>query len=225
MKKLLIIFAKAPEPGQVKTRLTPFLSPETAARLQQAFLLDILKMTRNVASTRLIACAPDTSHSFFQRCKKEEAIRLMPQKGKDLGERMKQAFQWAFCEGFEKVVIIGCDSPTLCASHIEDAFERLVSHSAVIGPSLDGGYYLIGAKMLLPQLFTQMNWGTETVLSETLKRLNTAKQPYHLLPFWYDIDLPADLIFLKQHLQYQKMKGKIRLTETTQIIDDLNIPF
>ncbi len=224
MKNLLIIFAKAPEAGRVKTRLTPFISPETAAKLQEAFLLDILKMSKSTKWSRLIACAPNTRHVFFQRCEREEAIRLIRQEGGDLGERMKTAFQQAFLEGFERVVIIGCDSPTLCAFHIEEAYEGLANNSVVLGPSLDGGYYLIGAKTpLVPALFSRMDWGTETVLCETLKRLNAAQRPYHLLPFWYDIDLPGDLTFLKQHLNYRKMKGETGLAATSKILDEIDL--
>ncbi len=222
MKNLLIIFAKGPEPGRVKTRLIPFLSQETAASLQEAFLLDILKMSRDVKSARIIACAPDTQHAFFQRCEREEGIRLIRQEGEDLGERMKRAFQRAFAEGFEKVVIIGCDSPTLPAPYINKAFERLADNSVVVGPSLDGGYYLIATKAPQPELFSRMDWGTETVLSETLKRLNASKRPYHLLPFWYDIDLPADITFLRQHLQYLKMKREAGLAETRKKLDEID---
>lgn len=223
MKNLLIIFAKAPEAGRVKTRLTPFLSPEKAAKLQEAFLIDILKMSKALQTPRLIACAPDTRHTFFQRCEKEDGIRLMTQEGEDLGQRMKNAFQQAFDESFERVVIIGCDSPTLPLSYIAEAFERLTEHTVVLGPSLDGGYYLIGAKAPLPELFNQMAWGTEIVLNETLKRLNAEKSPYYLLPFWYDIDLPADLSFLEQHLEYLKMKGELELEATRKMFDEMKL--
>lgn len=224
MKNLLIIFAKAPEPGRVKTRLIPCLSPETAASLQKAFLLDILNMSRDVQGERLIACAPDIRHPFFQHCEREDSIRLIPQTGKDLGARMEQAFCWAFSEGFERVVVMGCDSPTLPLAYIEEAFESLVLHSVVLGPSLDGGYYLLGAKATPSILFKQMDWGTEVVLNETLQRLNDAQQSYHLLPFWYDIDLPADLVFLKQHLKYLEMKGTAELEATRKKLAEID-PF
>jgi uncharacterized protein len=230
MKNLLIIFAKAPEPGLVKTRLIPFLTPKMAALLQEAFLLDIIQMTdqeskqlnRSMSWSRLLACAPDTEHPFFQRCERNESIRLICQKGDDLGERMDLAFRQTFSEGFEKVVIIGCDAPTLPISCIESAFESLSAHSLVLGPSLDGGYYLIGAKCPPTELLYGMAWGTEAVLSETLQRLNATKRSYHLLPFWYDIDLPRDFIFLRQHLEYRKMKGEPALEATKEILGEIN---
>ncbi len=202
MSNLLIIFAKAPEPGAVKTRLSPFLSKTQAAELQKAFLEDLLQTTEIKNIERVIACRPTTDHPFFQACKTQHSLELIQQEGKDLGEGMKNSLQWGLKKGFKKVVIIGSDSPTLPAQFIADAFEALSKNDVVLGPSLDGGYYLIGGITVIPTLFSGFAWGTETVLTQTLEKLNTEKIPFHLLPFWYDIDRPQDLSFLKEHLEY-----------------------
>ncbi len=209
MSDLLIIFAKAPEPGKVKTRLSPILSEEDAADLQKAFIQDLIELTEALthksSTERIIACTPIT-HSFFQSLQQKENIRLMAQEGADLGERMKNAFQWGFKNDFKNIVIIGCDSPTLPVAFIHEAFEKLSSTDLVLGPGLDGGYYLIGSRALFPDLFIDLPWGTERVLSNTLEKISTNGCSHYLLPFWYDIDRPNDLALLRAHLPYLKQQ-------------------
>jgi len=94
----------------------------------------------------------------------------------------------------------------LPASFIDEAFDRLESVSVVVGPSLDGGYYLIGATSPLPDLFSHQNWGTETVMTQTLERLNEKGRSTHLLPFWFDIDRPRDIAFLRAYLNYLRQE-------------------
>ncbi len=229
MRKLLILFAKVPEPGKVKTRLSPFLSKTDAAKLQEAFIKDLLDATKQLSDTRAvqcaIACAPDIEHPFFQRCGEKYDLRFMLQQGKDLGERMLNAFLWGFENGFEKIVIIGCDAPTLPAAFIPDAFEKLSATDFVLGPGLDGGYYLIGTRRMppkkqhaLPALFEGPAWGTETVLTHTLEILNRQKFAYQLLPFWYDVDRPADVVFLKEHLKYLRSQEAPMPRETNHLL-------
>ncbi|NOY85620.1 MAG: glycosyltransferase [Nitrospirae bacterium] len=234
MCKLLILFAKAPEPGAVKTRLTPKLSKVEAAKLQEAFIKDLLDTTKQLATTDsvqcAIACAPEIEHPFFQACGEEYDLRFILQKGNDLGERMHNAFLWGFEKGFEKIVIIGCDSPTLPLDFIRQAFEKLSNTDLVLGPGLDGGYYLIGIqkrgnanKKTLPLFFTSLAWGTESVLTKTLKILNQQKYDYKLLPFWYDIDHPADLFFLKEHLKHLRNQQEPLPQATIKMLNALSI--
>lgn len=234
MSKLLILFAKVPEPGKVKTRLTPFLSKINAAKLQEAFISDLLETTQQLADTNavqcVIACAPEIEHPFFQACGEKYNLHLILQEGRDLGERMLNAFLWGLQNGFEKVVIIGCDSPTLPAAFIQEAFEKLSNTDLVVGPSLDGGYYLIGAGQMadekqqaLPTLFTSLAWGTETILTETLEILNQQKYDYNLLPFWYDIDTPTNLGFLKEHLKYLRSQQETLPQATIKMLDSLTM--
>ena len=220
-RSILILFAKAPEPGEVKTRLQPLLSKEEAAALQEALILDTLVSTRSLPVQRALACAPTIHHPFFARRRKEESLFLIEQEGRDLGSRMKNAFKWGFAQGFEKVVLIGCDAPTLPFGFIQEAFERLDSFHVTLGPSRDGGYYLIGARPPLPDLFDGVDWGTDRVLTATLRRWNKRGEPLHLLPFWYDIDRPEDLLFLKEHLLVLERQGKPAPKETRRVIRSL----
>ena len=114
------------------------------------------------------------------------------QKGADLGERMQHAFETAFDQGYEKVIIIGSDLFELKPTHITTAFEVLESHEVAIGPSLDGGYYLLGMKQLEPALFKNKKWGTDSVLKNTLKDLQ--QQKVKLLEALNDIDTFEDLL-------------------------------
>ncbi|HIE65531.1 MAG: TIGR04282 family arsenosugar biosynthesis glycosyltransferase [Nitrospira sp.] len=207
MKNLLIIFAKAPEPGQVKTRLLPFLSPEQAATLHEAFILDTLVNTERLPLQHALACTPSPEHPFFRQCGMEHTLLFVQQEGKHLGERMNHALEWGFSKGFEKVLLIGSDTPTLPKQFIREGLDRLDTHPWVIGPSLDGGYYLIGGTAPLPGLFNGVRWGTDEVLTKTLKMLEKQKTPCHLLPFWYDIDRPKDLVLLKSHITLSKAQG------------------
>ncbi len=235
MHKLLILFAKSPEPGQVKTRLTPCLSRIDAAKLQESFIKDLLNTTQELTETDttlqcMMACTPEIDHPFFKYCSEKYDLRFILQKGDDLGERMYNAFFWGFKNGFEKIVIIGCDSPTLPRNFIRQAFENLSETDLVVGPSLDGGYYLIGARKItdkeqkdFSEIFTGLAWGTESVLSNTLKILNQQKYNYKLLPFWYDIDTPADLNFLKEHLKYLRSQQEMLPHATLKMLDSLTI--
>jgi rSAM/selenodomain-associated transferase 1 len=119
----------------------------------------------------------------------------IPQKGKDLGERMSNAFRKAFDTGFKRVVLVGSDIPDLPLEVIEEAFISLKEEDAAIGPAYDGGYYLIGfkEKTFSPQVFERMAWGTERVFEDTMKVLKNLNQRVHTLPYLRDIDTVDDL--------------------------------
>ncbi len=208
---LLILFAKSPHASNVKTRLSPILSQKERAQLQQAFILDTLSLTASLSVTRALACTPDIKDRFFAQCAKNHSLLLLKQEGGDLGERMQNGFRWGFSQGFQRVVIIGSDSPTLPVSFIKEAFNRLKTMPIVLGPAIDGGYYLIGLKMPIPNIFNNIKWGANTVLSETIARLSQ----YDLLPFWYDVDYPEDLDFLRKHISILRVlrhdHGKVRV--------------
>jgi len=212
---LLIIFAKAPSSPDVKTRLATVLTQKEREQLQQAFILDTLSLSVSLQVKRAIACTPDIDDPFFNYCKQQEKLLLIKQKGRSLGQRMKYGFQWGFSFGFQKVVLIGSDSPILPSEFIQEAFDRLNTMPIVLGPATDGGYYLIGATPPLPHnLFHRIKWGTPTVLIETMKRL----RHFHLLPFWYDVDRPFDLEFLREHINILKRKKTSFPKETWKIL-------
>ncbi len=195
MTTLTIIFAKEPVPGQVKTRLSPPLSPAAACRLYHCFLEDILEETASVPGLELaLAYTPAGALDFFRSLAPAE-VQLFPQEGRDLGERQARALARGFAMGFETVLLRGSDTPALPGSILLEARDQLASGNAelVLGPSRDGGYYLIGLKSLYPELFEGLAWSTDTVLAGTLDRAAALALRVRLLPAWQDIDTSADL--------------------------------
>jgi uncharacterized protein len=198
----LVVFAKAPRAGAVKTRLCPPLSPAAAARLYRCFLLDTLDQVRAVDGiTPVIAYAPRRARAFFAAA--QPRTRLLPQTGSDLGARMANAFARLFARGFEAVVIVGADSPTLPPGRLRAAIRALAADATdgVIGPSEDGGYYLIGLRAPCPELFVGVPWGTDRVLDDTRRKAERARRRLRSLPGWYDVDTLDDLRRLAAELR------------------------
>jgi uncharacterized protein len=220
MKKTLIIFAKAPKPGQVKTRLEPDLLPEEACRLYEAFVIDILRATERLRGvTRIVGCTPAQNASFFRSLADRYHVRLMDQQGGDLGERMQKAFEVTYHQGPGPVAIIGTDSPTLPMEFVQEAFTLLRDHELVLGPSHDGGYYLVGCRKNIPPIFEGIPWGSDEVFAMTLKRAVDLKLKCALLPFWYDVDTLSDLKLLAEHLRYLEQRGAVNVAwETSRIL-------
>jgi rSAM/selenodomain-associated transferase 1 len=196
MTVLLIIFAKEPHPGQVKTRLTPPLSAEEAAQLYHSFLEDILEEMGKVPDLRLaLAVSPPQARDFFQGLAPTGAD-LFLQDGKYLGERMSRAFDCGFGAGFGPVLLRGSDTPDLPGAIVSEAREVLENGQAqvALGPCPDGGYYLVGLTAPQPHLFQGLDWSSNTVLESTLKAARQRDLAVHLLPSWPDIDTYEDLI-------------------------------
>ena len=191
-KSALIVFAKVPEAGKVKTRLTTLLSPEWAARLYESFLLDALDLYCSLnIDVRLYFSSPVEKIPERFRL---ESLSLHEQKGPGLGERMATAFVETFIAGYERAIIIGTDHPTLPVSFIEQAFELLKDpHHVVIGPSDDGGYYLLGMSEFYSALFKDMTYSHDQVFSQTMERAANTDASLHVLPAWYDVDDPNAL--------------------------------
>ena len=194
----LLVFAKLPEPGAVKTRLTTLLTHAEAAALSEAFLRDSLDAYGALpADVRLYVDAPpETVPSGLAPA----GVSLHAQRGDDLGARMLNASVEAFVAGYERVVIIGADHPTLPTAFVRLAFEELAAPlRVVLGPSEDGGYYLIGMNEVYPTLFEGMTYGHGAVLAETLARAQ-AVAAVSVLPPWYDVDTPEALRRLSAEL-------------------------
>jgi uncharacterized protein len=215
MSTCLIIFAKSPIPGKVKTRLTPLITPTKAAELYEAFIADTISTALKLKCERItVAYSPGYAEKTFHGlC--GQSIDYLPQKGQNLGERMKNAFKRSFDKGFERTVIIGTDSPTLPLSYIRDAFDALEKVPVTIGPTFDGGYYLIGLSEQEDALFDNIEWSTSSVFSQTLARIKTANRQLCILPPWYDVDTPDSLEFLRSHLLSMKMSGNEDIPEKT----------
>lgn len=218
--KALIIFAKQPVPGTVKTRLIPELSPEGAAQLYLSMLTDILNNTFTIADVdrMLFYDGGGKAEDYFRES--FPAWALFPQEGDDLGRRMETAFCRTFAGGYQSVVIIGTDSPDLPASFIEDTFRLLEDRrtDVVLGPATDGGYYLLGMKRLHRELFSGISWSTGRVLQDSLKIAESLGLGTKLLPPWHDIDTFADLERLK------KTHGANGAPLTMVFIGSLDIP-
>ncbi|CAI2717962.1 TIGR04282 family arsenosugar biosynthesis glycosyltransferase [Nitrospina watsonii] len=220
-KKALILFARDPELGKVKTRLQSSLDAETTYRLYLRILADsVAKVCAVEGVDRFIGVYPSHQSGFFDAVVASGRAQTFPQEGDDLGMRMRHAFEHRFAEGYETVVIIGSDSPTLPAAYIRQALDS--DRDAMLGPSADGGYYLIGMNRRVTDVFEGVRWGSGHVLTETLARLKAAEAGLTLLPVWYDVDRPEDLRFLKTHLEYLEHSGIGAYSETLRFLQQLN---
>ncbi|MCG8621866.1 MAG: glycosyltransferase, partial [Proteobacteria bacterium] len=153
---------------------------------------------------RVIAYTPPEGLSNLQILIGEDPVYI-PQQGATLGERLIAAARWASNQGYEKFLFVGSDSPTLPTQYIEHALDLLASRDVVIGPSVDGGYYLIGfskhgASLLVPTIFEGITWSTDVVFRQTLRKIQTINARLGILPPWYDVDTPAGLQLLRDHL-------------------------
>jgi rSAM/selenodomain-associated transferase 1 len=187
-KNLLIIFTRNPELGKVKTRLAKSVGDETALEIYQ-FLLDKTKeVTQGLDCTKVIFYSKEIGQDdIWDRNLYEKEVQF----GSDLGVKMKNAFETGFDNNYDKVLVIGSDLYDLEASHINEAFEELDNSDVVIGPALDGGYYLLGLKKVYPEIFKNKSWGTSSVRKDTLKNLE--KVDVHLLAMLNDVDIIEDI--------------------------------
>ena len=198
----LLIFAKAPVPGRVKTRLAGQLGTRGAAQLYKQLLRRTLIIA---AAARLcpidLWCAPDARHGFFVACRRDYQVRLRRQCAGDLGARMNQALNRTLANG-NRAVLIGGDCVSLGAAELQTAFEVLAAgHDAVLGPAADGGYLLIGLRQRCPALFQGLAWSAPTVLTATRQRLRRAGLTWAELPTGWDVDTPTDLRRLRRMIR------------------------
>ena len=207
-KSCVIVFVKAPETEKVKTRLAETVGAEAAMQLYRCFAGDVLEMLTAGNFNVRIFYYPEEAVGTVKRWL-GKSYEYFEQKGEDLGQKMAGAFLETFSYGYERAVLIGTDLPDLPGSIISEALERLAKNcNVVIGPSTDGGYYLIGfnAKSLNPDVFTDISWGGSDVFHITLDRIRELGADYHILPRWRDIDLHDDLLCLAGDLLEGKRK-------------------
>ncbi len=195
----LVIFAKAPVPGQVKTRLCPPLTPDEAATLHGSFVLDTLERTKaavgklKLQMDRYLACTPSSGHVFFKIMEERQGVKLIDQVGDDLGARMHYVVETMFSRGYRRTIIIGTDVPTVPLEYLRQALTLLENHDLTIGPALDGGYYLIGMNKPMPELFVDIPWSTDQVLRLTQEKAVVLGLKTALLERWRDVDTLDDL--------------------------------
>jgi len=189
-KNCILIFTRNPELGKVKTRLAKTIGDEKALKIYQFLLKKTLEVAQKVISDKAVFYSEKITENdnwnpeIFQKYLQVEG---------DLGVKMQHAFKQSFEKGYEKVAIIGSDLFDLTPEIIQEAFHALETHEVVIGPAKDGGYYLLGMKKLYQSVFENKNWGTATVLKETLEDLTNKK--VFLLEELNDVDVFEDIEF------------------------------
>ncbi len=191
---IILLFVKDPIRGRVKTRLAESLGEGAALDLYRNFVLDSVNLLAGMHYPFRICFYPPAAGESISRWL-GASFHYQSQSGEDLGERMLHAFRTVFAEGFERVTLVGSDVPDIPGQIFEQALDSLRTNDAVLGPSDDGGYYLIGftKKSFLPKTFHGINWSTGSVFSETLSILEAASLSVRLLPRWRDVDSPDDL--------------------------------
>ena len=191
MKRALAMFAKTPQPGLVKTRLTPPLTPEKGAELYRCLLLDTITRVRTLPVDAYICY--DGDEEFFRRT--VPGVALFPQQGEGLGERLERAFAALESMGCGARVVIGTDAPDLPLAYIEEAFRLLETGTDVVfGPAEDGGYYLVALRGGHGDIFENIPWSGPRVLEKSLQRAAESDLSIALLPLWYDVDSFQDLL-------------------------------
>lgn len=190
---VLLVFAKAPIPGEVNTRLIPDLGVEAATSLQEELISSRLSSLsqKNLCELQLW-CSPGTEHVFFKQCERRFGVQLFEQKGSDLGVRMSAAIKSSL-EKFKHVVLIGTDAPALDVNHIEQAIESLHNRNEIVlVPAEDGGYVLIGMSQHCSEVFLSVPWGTERVLRKTRANVVALGLRLNELHLSWDIDCFED---------------------------------
>lgn len=201
MSNLLYVVAKQPAAGQTKTRLCPPLDGATAAALYSHFLADTLAIMRQVPAVQPgIAYLPPEAEGYFHTLAPE--MRLVPQRGESLGERLDHLIADGLAAGAHKVVVMDSDSPTLPVAYVAEAFAALDRAEVVFGPCHDGGYYLVGMTRPHPRLLREVTMSTPHVLADTLALAATMGVEVVLLPSWYDVDTAAELETLQAELAH-----------------------
>ena len=207
MKKAIICFTRVPRPGLTKTRLMPMLSGEQCAMLHTAFLLDIAEVYRLSDADLFVSFAPDPDiqplRDIFPF-----AAEFFPQQGSDLGERMFNAIAYVIGLGYDAVILTGSDLPLITAEHISGGFAALEKADIAIGPTSDGGYYLIGMKKPCSAPFNVQGYGGSTVYQSTINAISKAGLTFALAPMCDDTDTPEDLHALAKAVSPDSHTGK-----------------
>lgn len=212
---------KAPEPGKVKTRLTPPLTAEEAAGLNICFLRDvaesILAATAQTPARGIGIYTPHGAESAYANIL-PELFFLLPQRGNDFGERLLLAAEDLFKVGFASLCLINSDSPTVAVSSFAEAARELAKpgERIVLGPSDDGGYYLIGLKQMRRRLFEEIDWSTEHVFNQTLQRATEIGVEVHRLPTGFDVDDRGTLRRLCDELLCETQRSTSAFAPNTQ---------
>ena len=198
MSQRLIIFTRYPEPGKTKTRLIPALGEKGAALLHRQLAEHLLNRVSSLHTEEFLSievCFTGSTEAPMREWLGNSLV-YRNQGGGDLGLRIVRAFERAFREGWERVAIVGTDCPGIDGRLLVDAFEKLSDNDLVLGPAADGGYYLVGLKYLIPELFEGIDWGSDRVWERTVAIARSLNLQMASLPLLNDIDRPEDLPLL-----------------------------
>lgn len=190
----VIVMVKYPLAGSVKTRLGRQIGMQNACELYREFVRILLETCRSTGFDIMVSCHPDHPVSDYRKWL-GPGFQYMVQAGPDLGHKMRDAFEQAFSLGYDRVILTGSDLPHLPAATIEEAAQKTGTSDVVIGPALDGGYYLVAMTKdnFFPDMFDDILWSTANVLDITLEKLAAARRSFFLLTAMRDIDTLADL--------------------------------
>ena len=199
-RNALLVMAKQPTPGRTKTRLVPPLSPHQAAAIYECFLRDTIDLVRQVPDVRpVVAYMPPGEQAYFAELAPD--FEYYQQEGPDLGARLDNGLTHYLGLGYLQVVAVNSDGPTLPLAYLASAFDELGREADVaLGPSEDGGYYLIGLKRPAPRLLREVRMSTPHVTNDTLALAAEERLKVALLPTWYDVDDAQSLARLKAEL-------------------------
>ena len=190
-----MIFAKAPVPGEVKTRLIPTYGNVFATELHRSMLWHSLsRLTQANICPLELWCAPNQDHPFFETCRETFGLSLQVQQGVNLGEKLAHTFNVVLAKEVDNAIVIGVDCPTLDRTDYVSAFDKLSSGTdVVLSPAADGGYVLLGMSKPNTELFQRISWGTKKVFKQTTERALAAGLQFKTLEPHFDIDLPDDI--------------------------------
>jgi rSAM/selenodomain-associated transferase 1 len=218
-KNVLLIFVKYPLPGIVKRRLAKTIGRDAAACLYRMFVEVILKRTECGDFSRIVFFTPAARKQETARWLGEE-IDILPQSRGDLGARLSMAFKQVFGLGGERVVVIGTDSPLIDKRIVSEAFKKLKHNDCVIGPSLDGGYYLLGLSHFYREIFQGINWGSRDVFNQTKAAVDRLKIKVSVLNKCFDIDDMDDLKQLSRSLKHIRGQNRKELLALKEVVKE-----
>lgn len=212
-RRHLLLFTRFPEAGKSKTRLIPALGAEGAARLQRRLTEQTLAQAE-----KLLSFYPIDLQIYFTGADLGSMVawlgstrRYVLQGEGDLGARLERACRYSFQNGASQVVLIGADCPGLTGVLLREAFNALDSYPVVLGPALDGGYYLLGLTELYTELFTDIPWGSAEVFPQTVAKLRRINAPIAFLPALQDVDRPEDLASVSALALPPRLKAKVNV--------------
>jgi hypothetical protein len=201
-KSVIAIMAKQPQSSRTKTRLSPPLTLEEAARFYEALLFDTIELVRQIRGCDLaIAMTPEEARPYFERSTPSGTV-LLPVNGANIGDCLEQALRELLSLGYSRALALNADGPSLPPAYLQAAVDLLDEHDLTLGPGIDGGYYVIGLKRPEPVLFRDIDWSTSKVLNQTLERVRNLGWRYALTRPWYDVDTAPDLLRLITDLDH-----------------------